>query len=81
MASTGVTLGTKKAKGILYRELRWHDPKSGKHRAATIGRAAELSLRKAEKLRRLKEADLTSSPHRRSMGRVPTLNDYVNDYI
>ena len=83
MKRDGVSLSTSKrtAKGKTYRywALRWFDPATGKRRSQNIGTVADMSKRKAERLRQLKQVELEKSPARRSQS--PTLGNLLAEHI
>lgn len=65
-------VATRKANGrkYTYWVLRWHAP-NGRQCSKSIGRVGQMSRRRAEKLRRAKQAELDARPERRAGTRVP----------
>ncbi|QNN24716.1 hypothetical protein HED60_21375 [Planctomycetales bacterium ZRK34] len=81
MARNGVTLGTSKAKGKRYWQLRWFDPTTGKRRSENIGRVGKVSKRAAETLRSRKQVDLENKPGLRAGNATPTIEQWCDTLI
>lgn len=69
----------KHGKKYIYWVIRWYDA-AGKRRGQHLGRADELSKRRAENLRREKESGLRPNPGRRNISRAPTVASFLEFY-
>jgi len=67
-------------KDYIYWNLQWTDSNNRNH-CKTIGSVKKTSKRQAEKIRTMKEVELTNHPGRRNSSKAPLLRDYLETYL